>query len=105
MIYTVDKEEFRIDKSVKVTRKEYNNLMNELYEFTESYIQFNGKTPVNDTVTITESDSNNKVINARFKIKYSSYKLFKLVIFIYRMLLMYLKILINLTMILLIVVN
>ncbi|XP_050444366.1 GON-4-like protein [Adelges cooleyi] len=37
----VDKEEFRIDKSVKVTRKEYNDLMNELYEFTESYTDFN----------------------------------------------------------------
>lgn len=62
MIYTVDKEEFRIDKSVKVTRKEYNDLMNELYEFTESYIQFNGKTPVTDPVIVTESYNTNKVI-------------------------------------------
>ncbi|XP_050528258.1 GON-4-like protein isoform X3 [Daktulosphaira vitifoliae] len=38
---SIDKEEFRIDKSVKITRKEYNDLMNELYEFTESYIDYN----------------------------------------------------------------
>lgn len=61
MYNIVDKEEFRIDKSVKVTRKEYNDLMNELYEFTESYIEFNGSEAFqSDTVNIENDD--NKVI-------------------------------------------
>lgn len=51
MINIVDKEEFRIDKSVKITRKEYNDLMDELYEFTETYNEFNGiETHSKDTV-------------------------------------------------------
>lgn len=61
MYNIVDKEEFRIDKSVKVTRREYNDLMNELYEFTESYIQFNGCGGLESDTVIIESD-NNKVI-------------------------------------------
>jgi len=56
----VDKEEFRIDKSVKVTRKEYNDLMNELNEFTESFLEFNG---VEKFETNTETD-NDKVFNS-----------------------------------------
>lgn len=57
-VYIVDKEEFRIDKSVKVTRKEYNDLMNELYEFTESYLEFNGcETFKSDTINIENDDS------------------------------------------------
>lgn len=61
MDFIVDKEEFRIDKSVKVTRKEYNELMNELYEFTESYLEFNGSEVQESEITaITEN--NNKVI-------------------------------------------
>jgi len=42
VVYIVDEEEFRIDKSVKVTREEYNDLMNELNEFTDSFLEFNG---------------------------------------------------------------
>jgi len=63
MIYIiVDKEEFRIDKSVKVTRKEYNDLMNELNEFTESFLEFNGVETVETSNDIIESD-NDKVFN------------------------------------------
>lgn len=55
MIYVVDKEEFRIDKSVKITRKEYNDLMNELYEFTESYNEFNGVETHNKDIVNTKN--------------------------------------------------
>lgn len=61
MDFIVDKEEFRIDKSVKVTRKEYNDLMNELYEFTESYLEFNGSGVQESEITPT-IENNNKVI-------------------------------------------
>ncbi|XP_015373341.1 PREDICTED: MATH and LRR domain-containing protein PFE0570w-like isoform X2 [Diuraphis noxia] len=56
----VDKEEFRIDKSVKVTRKEYNDLMNELNEFTESFLEFNGVETfeTNTDIKKTENDKN-----------------------------------------------
>ncbi|CAI6371506.1 unnamed protein product [Macrosiphum euphorbiae] len=56
----VDKEEFRIDKSVKVTRKEYNDLMNELNEFTESFLKFNGveKFETNTDIKETDNDKN-----------------------------------------------
>lgn len=61
----VDKEEFRIDKSVKVTRKEYNDLMNELYEFTQSYIEFNGSEAIkSDTISIENDDR--KVIGFKY---------------------------------------
>lgn len=64
MIYIVDKEEFRIDKSVKVTRKEYNDLMNELNEFTESFLEFNGVETFETNTDIKEIDNDNdKVFN------------------------------------------
>ncbi|XP_025191042.1 GON-4-like protein [Melanaphis sacchari] len=53
----VDKEEFRIDKSVKVTRKEYNDLMNELNEFTESFLKFNGQEALEIPTDIKEIDN------------------------------------------------
>ncbi|CAI6353935.1 unnamed protein product [Macrosiphum euphorbiae] len=53
----VDKEEFRIDKSVKVTRKEYNDLMNELNEFTESFLEFNGVEKFDTYTDIKETDN------------------------------------------------
>jgi len=62
VIYIVDKEEFRIDKSVKVTRKEYNDLMNELNEFTESFLEFNGVEKFEANTDIKETD-NDKVFN------------------------------------------
>jgi len=62
VIFEVDKEEFRIDKSVKVTRKEYNDLMNELNEFTESFLEFNGVETF-ETTDIKETD-NDKVFNS-----------------------------------------
>ncbi|XP_025419428.1 uncharacterized protein LOC112689793 [Sipha flava] len=60
---SVDQEEFRIDKSVRISRKEYNDLMNELYEFTESYIEFNGGNvgellETNAVITDFENDKN-----------------------------------------------
>lgn len=55
----VDKEEFRIDKSVKVTRKEYNDLMNELNEFTESFLEFNGVETFETNTDIKEIDNDN----------------------------------------------
>lgn len=60
MIHVVDKEEFRIDKSVKVTRKEYNDLMNELNEFTESFLEFNGIETYETNTDFKETD-NDKV--------------------------------------------
>lgn len=60
-IYIVDKEEFRIDKSVKITRKEYNDLMDELYEFTETYNVFNGVETLN-TDTDNTKNTNDKVV-------------------------------------------
>ncbi|VVC37508.1 Hypothetical protein CINCED_3A013548 [Cinara cedri] len=50
----VDKEEFRKDKSVKISRKEYNELMSELNEYTDSYINFNGEECEETDTTITE---------------------------------------------------
>lgn len=61
--HIVDKEEFRIDKSVKVTRKEYNDLMNELNEFTESFLEFNGVEKFETNTYIKETD-NDKVFNS-----------------------------------------
>jgi len=63
VIYLVDKEEFRIDKSVKVTRKEYNDLMNELNEFTESFLEFNGVEKFETNTDIKET-VNDKVFNS-----------------------------------------
>lgn len=62
MIYIVDKEEFRIDKSVKVTRKEYNDLMNELNEFTESFLEFNGVETFETNTDVKDID-NDEVFN------------------------------------------
>ncbi|XP_066592416.1 uncharacterized protein mute isoform X2 [Prorops nasuta] len=39
---TLDKEELRADKAVKVTRKELNNLIAELFEFTDTFSRQNG---------------------------------------------------------------
>lgn len=61
MIYVVDKEEFRIDKSVKITRKEYNDLMDELYEFTESYNEMNAVETHNKD-TVNTKNTKEKVI-------------------------------------------
>ena len=36
-IFVVDKEELRADKAVKITRKELNNLIAELFEFTDMF--------------------------------------------------------------------
>lgn len=36
-MFVVDKEELRADKAVKVTRKELNNLIAELFEFTDTF--------------------------------------------------------------------
>jgi len=62
VIYIVDKEEFRIDKSVKVTRKEYNDLMNELNEFTESFLEFNGVETFETNTDVKDID-NDEVFN------------------------------------------
>lgn len=63
MVFIVDREEFRIDKSVRITRKEYNDLMDELYQFTESYIEFNGGCGESLETNAVISDLNNdKVI-------------------------------------------
>ncbi|CAI6356623.1 unnamed protein product [Macrosiphum euphorbiae] len=53
----VDKEEFRIDKSVKVTCEEYNDLMNELNEFTDSFLEFNGVERFETNTDIKEIDN------------------------------------------------
>jgi len=63
VIYIVDKEEFRIDKSVKVTREEYNDLMNELNELTDSFLEFNGVEKFETNTDIKETD-NDKVFNS-----------------------------------------
>lgn len=63
----VDKEEFRIDKSVKVTRKEFNDLMNELKEFTESFLEFNGEETLETPTDIIEIDDD-KVFNLQLLI-------------------------------------
>jgi len=60
-ICLVDEEEFRKDKSVKISRKEYNELMNELTEFTDSFIEFNGIETF-DTDTVITDSVNDKVI-------------------------------------------
>lgn len=58
ILHIVDKEEFRIDKSVKVTRKEYNALMDELYEFTESFINSNHiEAPKTNTIDLVPNNS------------------------------------------------
>lgn len=61
----VDKEEFRIDKSVKVTRKEYNDLMNELNEFTESFLEFNGVETFETNTDITEFDNDKNTVKSK----------------------------------------
>jgi hypothetical protein len=68
MNFIVDQEEFRIDKSVRISRKEYNDLMNELYEFTESYIEFNGGNvgELLETNAVITDFENDKVIKFFF---------------------------------------
>ncbi|XP_060847598.1 uncharacterized protein LOC132927152 [Rhopalosiphum padi] len=61
----VDKEEFRIDKSVKVTRKEYNDLMNELNEFTESFLEFNGEETLETPTDIIEIDNDKNAVKPK----------------------------------------
>lgn len=37
MVFLVDKEELRADRAVKVSRKELNELISELFEYTDIY--------------------------------------------------------------------